>query len=380
MQKIVLAVALATASLPALSAESTVPSNEELYEIILAQQEEIDRLVGARKDVSEGQTSIGGYGELHYNNLDSGSEIDFHRFVLFFNHAFTDNIRFFSELELEHSLAGEGKPGEVEIEQAYVEFDANDDTRLKAGLFLVPVGLLNETHEPPTFYGVERNPIESSIIPSTWWEAGAAVSGNLGASGISYDFGLHSGLAVGDNFSIRSGRQKVADALAEDLAVSGRLKYTGVAGLEIAASVLHQSDLTQGAVPGGITGTLLETHARWNTGPLTLTALYARWDLSSELPETLPPGFAGVAGPEALGKDVQDGYYVEGSWRFNETLGVFARHNTCDNGGIDDTEKSQINVGLNYWPHRNVVVKFDLQDQGKSADDDGFNIGLGYQF
>lgn len=367
MQKIVLAAAAAALSLPALSAERATPTTEELYEIVQAQQEEIDRLVGSRKSVSDGQTSIGGYGEVHYNNLDSASQIDFHRFVLFFNHEFTNDIRFFSEVELEHSLAGDGKPGEVELEQAYVEFDVNDNTRLKGGLFLVPVGLLNETHEPPTFYGVERNPIESAIIPTTWWEAGAGVSGNLGASGVSYDLGLHSGLAVGDDFSIRSGRQKVAEAVADDLAVSARLKYTGIAGLELAASVVHQSDITQGLVAGAGSATLLETHAVWNNGPLTLTALYAGWTLDGAV-------------PEALEKDMQDGYYLEGSWRFTEQFGVFARHTVWDNGGAGETEKSQASVGFNYWPHRNVVIKFDVQDQGKSVDNDGFNIGLGYQF
>lgn len=368
MQKIMLVAAFAAVAFPGAAAASAVPSNEELYEIIQAQQEEIDRLVGARENVSEGQTTMGGYGELHYNDLDSGKEMDFHRFVLFFNHAFNDDIRFFSELELEHSLAGEGKPGEVELEQAYVEFDVTDDTRIKGGLFLVPVGLINETHEPPTFYGVERNPIESQIIPSTWWEGGAAVAGNFGASGLSYDLALHSGLAVDDpGYSIRSGRQKVAGALAEDLAMSGRLKYTGIAGLEVAASVVHQSDITQSLVADAGSATLIETHVRWNSGPLTLTALYASWTLDGEA-------------PEAAEKDKQDGYYVEGSWRFNEKFGVFARHNIWDNGGLGDTERSQANVGFNYWPHRNVVVKFDLQDQGKAAEDDGFNIGIGYQF
>ena len=367
MQKIFLAAALAAAPMVSIAADGAAPSNEELYEIIQAQQEEIDRLVGARKEVSEGQTSIGGYGEVHYNDLDSGAEIDFHRFVLFFNHAFNDDVRFFSELELEHSLAGEGKPGEVELEQAYAEFDITDDTRIKAGLFLVPVGLLNETHEPPTFYGVERNPIESQIVPTTWWEAGAGISGNLGESGFSYDLGLHSGLAVGDEFGIRSGRQKVADAMAEDLAISGRVKFTGVPGLQLAASIFHQSDITQQLVPGAGAATLFETHVVWNTGPLTLTALYANWTLD------------GTA-PEALEKDMQDGYYVEGSWRISERFGVFARHNVWDNGGVGETEKTQANVGFNYWPHRNVVIKFDLQDQGETVDNDGFNLGFGYQF
>ena len=38
-----------------------------------------------------------------------------------------DRIRFFSELELEHLLSGDDKAGEVELEQAFVEFNLNDD-------------------------------------------------------------------------------------------------------------------------------------------------------------------------------------------------------------------------------------------------------------
>ncbi|WP_059758168.1 hypothetical protein [Thiobacillus denitrificans] len=87
---------------------------------------------------------------------------------------FNQPPRFFSELEVEHSIAGEGKKGEIELEQAYVEYA---DHRAKAGLFLIPVGILNETHETPAFYGVERNPVEKDIIPATWWAGGAALSG-----------------------------------------------------------------------------------------------------------------------------------------------------------------------------------------------------------
>jgi len=150
----------------------------------------------AQGDKAPGRTHVGGYGEMHYNNWDTGKqELDFHRFVLFFGHNFSDRVRFASELELEHALAGEGKKGEIELEQAYVEFDLNADHRARAGLFLLPVGLLNDTHEPPTFYGVERNPIEKDIIPATWWAGGAALSGSLGG-GFGYDLAIHEGLAT----------------------------------------------------------------------------------------------------------------------------------------------------------------------------------------
>ncbi|MEY8213312.1 MAG: porin, partial [Colwellia sp.] len=139
-------------------------------------------------------TTIGGYGELHYNNYkDTDAKIDFHRFVLYFGHEFSDSVRFFSEFELEHSIAGDGKAGEIELEQAYVEVDINENLTSKVGLFLIPVGIINETHEPPTFYGVERNGVEKNIIPATWWEAGAAINYKI-SEGLAFDGAITSGL------------------------------------------------------------------------------------------------------------------------------------------------------------------------------------------
>ena len=97
-------------------------------------------------------TSIGGYGELHYTNLNTdGSSheksVDFHRYVLFFNHEFNDKLRLFSELELEHSIAGEGKNGEIELEQAWLQYDVTPEAAVRAGILLMPVGILNEIHE-----------------------------------------------------------------------------------------------------------------------------------------------------------------------------------------------------------------------------------------
>ena len=210
------------------------PSAEEMWQVIQAQQAtieslqarlaETDKIVeetveaveitadaievataqgGARENANK--TTIGGYGELHYNNLDdqnshiggddSRDRADFHRFVLFLGHEFSDEIRFFSELEVEHSLAGDGTPGEVELEQAWVELDLNDQHRLRAGLDILPIGLINSTHEPNTFFGVERNRVESEIIPATWWEAGVGVNGEL-APGWNYHVVVHSGLSV----------------------------------------------------------------------------------------------------------------------------------------------------------------------------------------
>jgi hypothetical protein len=143
-----------------------------------------DEAIKAQVKLSN-KTTLGGYGELHYNNLrdQKGSsnkdQMDFHRFVLFVNHEFNDKMRLVTELELEHSLSGDGKPGEVELEQAYIQYDLTAKTSITGGLFLTPVGILNETHEPPTFYGVERNDVEKISSQQPGGKAEQWLSTNL---------------------------------------------------------------------------------------------------------------------------------------------------------------------------------------------------------
>lgn len=313
-------------------------------------------------------TSIGGYGELHYNNLSNGKgdtnkQLDLHRFVLFLDHEFNDKTRFFSELEVEH--ANTEANGVVEIEQAYVQFDLNENTMLDAGVILIPVGIINETHEPATFYGVERNPVEKYIIPSTWSEGGVMLSGHY-ASGFSYDLALHSGLNKGTN--IRGGRQGVSEAVANNLATTVRVKYTGIRGLELASTVQYQDDMTQNSSDNIGSATLFETHARYSYEKLTLTGLYARWDITG-------------TGASVIQKNKQDGAYLEASYKITPKIGVFARQNQWDTGGNGNTKKTQADIGINYWPEENVVIKADYQAQNNIAGNfDGFNLGIGYQF
>ncbi len=319
------------------------------------------------------KTQLGGYGEIHYNNKKNGKtdEVDNHRFVLFVEHEFTDDVRFVSEIELEHSIAGEGKGGEVEVEQAYVEWDYANNHRVAIGQFLLPVGLINETHEPDTFYGVERNAVEKNIIPATWWEAGVKLHGEL-TPGLSYDLAMHSGLntpGVGSKaFLVREGRQKVGQALAEDMAYTGRLKYTGIRGLELALAVQHQDDISQGLGTDKASAFFWETHFAYQIEQFALRGLYASWDIDGK-------------GASAFGRDEQNGWYMEPSYRLTPKLGVFARYSEWDNsaGNNVDTEVEEISLGLNYWLVENVVLKMDLADQS-NGDGDSVNLGIGWSF
>lgn len=348
--------------------------NEMIMERMEASMDMMESRKSSHGHGSKGKTTFGGYGELHYNNLkgEGGAsdkqEIDFHRFVMFTGHEFSKDIRFFSELELEHSIAGEGKAGEIELEQAYIEFDLNNTMQAKGGLFLVPVGIINETHEPNTFYGTERNPIEKNIVPATWWEAGAGLNGKL-SEGISYDVALTSGLDLYANNKVRDGRQKVAKARANSPMVTGRIKYTGTAGLELASTIATISDYTQGQGTKNA-ATMIEAHAVYNTGAFGLRALYASWDVKGK----------------TSGYDKQSGWYIEPSYKVSPKMGVFARYNKYDNqagsGAPGNSEKQQTDIGMNYWPHEDVVIKVDyqMQDNANNQDQNGFNMAIGYQF
>ena len=391
---------------------STEPTMEEMWEVIQKQQKQIDALTqqlesagakveataAAMKEVAMSRgamkstgwwdrTSVGGYGELHYNGGNS-DRLDLHRFVLFVGHQFNDRLRLHTELEIEHALVedtadGSG-PGEIEIEQAWIEFDFTQQISGRAGLYLLPVGIINETHEPPTFYGVERNRVESNIIPSTWWEGGAGITYRL-ANGLRVDGHVHGGLDVptigGNAFRIRNGRQKVAKSTLQEPAFTGRIKYTGIPGVELVTSFQYQTDLTQGD-PGDpkTSATLWEAHAVVDRAVtpdirLGLRALYARWDLNG-------------AAAAVVGRDQQYGWYLEPSVRFATSvgdIGLFGRYSEDDNtvGDAVVSKFKQVSIGSNYWIHPNAVLKLEYEIQKpplSAADDDKIHLGLGFQF
>lgn len=332
---------------------------------IKALQNQIDALASAVEGGSSSngwwdKTSVGGYGELHYNNTESSDKLDFHRFVLFVNHDFTDKISLFTELELEHSLAGESFPGEVELEQAFVRFDLDNGLSADLGLFLMPIGILNETHEPDTFYGVERNAVEKYIIPTTWWQGGAKVTKDLG-NGVTVDFAVTDGLNTTDGY-IRGARQKVANAVANDGAYTLRAVYNGIAGLQLGATMFKQDDLSQG--DGDQDATLTVLHAVYKKGGFGLKALTGEWDIDST--------DAGIA--------KQDGFYIEPSYEFDTAygkVGVFyrvAEYNYYKSGA---QEKEDTTYGVNYWPTDNVVLKGDITESNGS---ETLSLGVGYQF
>ena len=352
------------------------------------------------------KTSISGYGEALFTHVDNAADqYDAYRFVLYVGHQFSDTVRLHSELEIEHGLVADTdvkdctndpatnkvtcksnpKVGEVELEQMFIEWKYAQNHAVSIGQLLVPVGMINEFHEPETFYGVKRNAVETNVIPTTWWEGGVKASGNIGAvDGLSYDLMVNTGLKTTDA-SIRSSRQKGAKATAEDLAYTGRVRYVSN-GLHTGLTYQHQTDLGQGGTTKDNSADLIEVHASYNWQGLGLKALYAQWDID---------GLSGTANAQ---KSKQDGFFVETNYRLGnlmalplDSFGVFARYSEWDlaaandkNGLNSNSKVQQWNYGFNYFLTPQVVMKVDVQAQDhfdkSKADEDGFNLGIGYSF
>jgi hypothetical protein len=204
--------------------------------------------------------SIGGYGEFLYQNFnstrDSGvdapvqDQINFQRLVLYFGYKFSDRLVLNTELEFEHaSSAGNrsGQNGSWGLEFAYIDYQWDPRLGLRAGNLLIPMGWINELHEPTVFLGVRRPDVEQAILPSTWRENGAGIYGDWGS--LSYRSYVVNGFDAGscraascgnagfDASGIRGGRQNGSRALAQDLAWVSRLDWMPVAGSTLGGSV-----------------------------------------------------------------------------------------------------------------------------------------------
>jgi FtsZ-binding cell division protein ZapB len=324
---------------------------------------------------------IGGYGELHFSDTetDGGTEsksVDAHRFVLFFGYDFNDKVRFRSEFELEHAIAGEGKTGEIELEQMYLEWDINDATAMAVGVNLLPVGILNENHEPPTFYGVERNDVEKYIIPATWWAAGVGIKHKM-ANGLAFEAMIHEGLKMGVDGAIRDGRQKSGNATANDLAYSVRLSYSGFAGLKTTAFYQRQSDATNSSSDNLGEMDLYGATAIYQFGDgFEVRALHVQADLeyTDKTVAVVTNGF-----------DEQQGTFVEMSKRIND-FGYFVNVAKVD-AYATSKQYTDTKVGISWWVQgTDAVIKANWFDHDMdsdalaSSDSDGFRLGMGYEF
>jgi len=382
-------------------ASASVSAVDETFDAYMKFQSEAE-------NPAEGRTSVGGYGEINYNNYSDGDkrdEFDVQRVILFIGHRFSERTRLYSEIEFEHAFVEGGEDsGEVALEQAYIEQRLTDDgsANLRAGLFLIPTGFLNEHHEPPVFYGVERNEVESRIIPTTWREIGFALQGNF-LNGLEYNTGFSTtpDASLYDNAStgFRSMRANGSQVTANDFGYFASLNYRGILGLLLGGSVwtgnTAQNGQGKGPNPTPLEGananlTSWELHARYAVGGWDLRALYTQAHIDDTTAINAAAGVA-LGSNNAIGESMY-GWYVEAAHIFSlkgdMAIAPFIRYSEYNTQekvaagyAVNPLNDEQVvTAGANFYVHPQVVFKIDVQDYDTDNSKDRFDIGIGWMF
>jgi len=348
--------------------------------------------------------SIGGYGEGNYSAKvgDKGSSndsADMERMVLYAGYKFTDKILFNSELEFEHATTGEGSEskGEVSVEFASLDFFMDTRANARAGLVLMPMGLINRTHEPLFYFGNHRPEVEQRIIPSTWREMGAGLFGAITPS-LTYTAYVVNGLDASKFTSdgISEGRGGGSNAKAENFGYVARLDYDPAVlpGITVGGSAYvgnsGQNQSFAGQKVNAFTQ-LYETHVQWKYRSLEFRSL-GSWGFINDAGALSSVANGTTIGSQNYGWYSEAGYDVLPMFWENTTqyLAPFFRYERLNTMAkapagytVDLTKDWEIfQVGLQYKPIPNVVIKADYRNyvakQGLLPDD--FNLGFGFIF
>lgn len=347
--------------------------------------------------------SFFGYGELNYirpRHDPAATTATAARGVFGFGYRFNERTRFAAELEVENAVVSASDQGEVAFEQLYLEHDLTPTTSAKAGLFLMPIGILNEVHEPTRFFGVQRNLVETAIIPTTWRELGIGLRGITDA-GLRWDAGLVTGFDLtkwdpaateGVDSPLGSIHQEGQFAKARSLAGYGALNYNGIPGFNVGGSLYHggAGQKQPGFAGGDASITLAEVHARWQPSRWDLSALAAQGRFHRV--DALNATFAGEPTPVP---DSFGGWYAQAAYRAwqqgDYAFWPFARYERANTArsfsGLPaglapepQGDRRQLVLGANFYLHPQVVIKADYTRVLNNSAQDRFGLGVGFHY
>ena len=345
--------------------------------------------------------SIAGYGEMLYENFASeneagapagvGTQLDFLRAIVYTGYRFNDRFLFNSEIEVEHA-------DEISVEFAYIDYQAHDNFGVRGGMLLLPMGLVNEFHEPTVFLGTERSVTENRIIPSTWRENGGGIYGSIDR--VTFRAYVVNGFN-GSRFSsngVRKGRQKGGKAKASNMAFTGRIDVTPTPGFFVGASLYTggsgQGDIVVDGRKIDVRTTIVDLHTQAQIRGLDVRGLYACTSIAAaaELNQAL-----GLTRSSGVAERMQGGYVQVGYNVLSQTtsaggvaLTPYLRYEQVDTqarmpAGFErslSTDNTFVTLGVELKPISNVVVKVDhawvSNDAGSGVNQ--FNVNMGYAF
>jgi len=385
MKKIILILAIFTV---AITTAQTVPDS-----IATNPQNQINAAQRILSGNINNGVTVGGYGEINYNQPEgSNGTLDVQRLVMLLGYKFNDRVQFVTEIEFEHVK-------EVYVEQAFLQYSLNDNVNLRGGLMLVPMGIVNEYHEPTTFNGVDRPSVDKSIVPTTWREIGVGVQGRFNEISLGYQAYLfngfrsvNSGKFLGGSNGLRNGRQKGAESTINTPNLSGKLDYYGLPGLRLGLSGYFGRTQAEDAVDmidGADVGiSMVGLDARYAYQRFTARGQFIHASISdTEDYNTLYS--------TDLGSALQ-GWYLETAFNLlpltkQQQLFAFARYEDYDthasvDGGLIRNEgynRDEWTFGLSYKVAPGAVVKADYQIKDNAAATTAknqLNFGIGVWF
>lgn len=339
--------------------------------------------------------TIGGYGQVDYNQPEGkNGELDVHRFIMFLGYKFSERVQFVTEIEYEHVK-------ELFVEQAFLSYNVSDNINIRGGLMLVPMGIVNEFHEPTTFNGVERPSVDKSIVPSTWREIGIGVTGRFNEISLRYQAYIFNGFAsindgkvLGGSNGLRNGRQKGAESIINTPNFAGKLDYYGIAGLRLGLSGYfgrtQAEDEVQEIDGADIGVTMLGFDARYVNRRFSARGQYTQALLSDT------KAYNTLNGSD-LGSELK-GWYAEVAYNLlplskEQKLDAFVRYEKYDthaatkDAGIARNlayNRNEWTTGLSYHVAPGAVVKADYQILDNAIENNKskgqFNFGFGFWF
>ena len=322
---------------------------------------------------SKSPLSIGGYGEMYYANTTKSSTVDVYRFVPYIGYKFSEDIILNTEIEFEHGgIAndnGVSQGGEVIVEFMYLDFLQNNNFNIRVGSMLVPMGLINERHEPTLFTTVQRPSIAKYLIPSTWSESGVMVYGEL-FEGLQYKTALLTALKSAPNGEkwLRGGRGGTFVNNDPSGAVVARLDYTRIKGLNSGISIYKDNALL-----------MSDVHLDYKNSGVRLYGVYTQTNRSDANATEVK---------KAQGGYINLSYDLLSLSQTEKALPIFIQYESVNaeaefGDGSTNSATRTVTMGANYFVHPQVVLKADYaraKTDGESQSDETFSLSMGFIF
>jgi len=356
---------------------------------------------------NDSEVQIGGYAQIDYNQpVEKGKmsegKLDVHRMVLLFGYRFNERANFVTEIEVEHVK-------EVYVEQAFLNYKILPWLDFRGGLMLVPMGIVNEYHEPPTFNGVERPNLDSKIVPTTWREIGAGFTGRIDNASLKYQLYVMNGFNGFDGDgkfrgidAFRKGRQKGAQSFMSSPTLATKIDYYGISGLKLGFSTYHgksQSKSFNGIDKDDDDSKKTADSSRVGISMVGFDVRYVTQGFEAR-------GQINIANVkntdqynEFTSKDLGSqlfGWYAEVGYNLFHTIEteqklvpfvryeMYNTHAKTEGGlAINDTyDRTDITVGMGWWLSSGAVLKTDYQFFSNAAGNSSgmFNMGIGIWF